>query len=316
MRRLSCEVLLAGLLIGMPAAAQQSPLLDSSGESSTTPGTRRTSIRVVTVYLHRAEERWSVSLEGDVKDAATEKIEVTLADGSLRVLTQPLPGGSKLCLTKMKDREQFGYLECNSAFYSANKGSSAAATVLRGVLSLGILTVSDAASGNTGFTVSLDRQALDAAASESKAIEFARESAPLIEYRKAFASALSTRQLREFIARYEGASDPESLVARAKEKLPLATEQEEARAKQKSEAAARQAEAQRQQEIQRQAELEALKQFQSSLRPGDRVKMMPARYTAFHGMVIEMKPPLAYVQWENVTPRMQWVRVEHLLPLP
>ena len=316
MRRLSCEVLFAGLLIGMPAAAQQSPILDASGEGSTTPSSRLTSIRVVTVYLHRAEERWSASLEGDVKDAATEKIEVTLADGSLHVLTQPLPKGSKLCLTKMKDREQFGYLECNSAFFSANTGSTAAATVLRGVLSLGILTVSDAASGNTGFTVSLDRQALDAAVSESKAIEFARESAPLIEYRKAFASALSSRQLREFIARYEGASDPESLVAKAKEKLPLATEQEEARAKQKSEAAARQAEAQRQQEIQRQAELEALKQFQLSLRPGDRVKMMPARYSPFYGMVIEVKPPLAYVQWENVTPRMQWVRVEQLLPLP
>lgn len=316
MRRLSCEVLLVGVLIGMPAAAQQSPRPVSIGDGSTAPSSRLTSIRAVTVYLHRAGERWLASLEGDDKDNSTEKVEVTLADGSLRVLTQPLPKGSKLCQTKMKEREQFGYLECNSAFYSANKGSSAAATVLRGVLSLGILTVSDAASGNTGFTVSLDRQALDAAVSESKAIEFARESAPLIEYRKAFASAFSSRQLLAFIARYEGVSDPEYLVVKAKEKLPLAMEQEEARAKQRSEAAALQAEAQRQQEIQRQAELEALRQFQTRLQPGDRVKMMPARYTAFHGMVIEVKPPLAYVQWENVTPPMRWVRVEQLLPLP
>lgn len=316
MRRLSCEVLLVGLLIGIPAAAQQSPLPESIVDGSTTPSSQPISIKAVTVYLHRAEERWSASLKGDVKDTATEKIEITLADGSLRVLTQPPPKGSKLCLTKMKDREQFGYLECNSAFYSANKGSSAAATVLRGVLSLGILTVSDAASGNTGFTVSLDRHALDAAVSESKAIALARESAPLVEYRKAFASSISSRQLREFIARYEGASDLESLVVKAKEKLPLAMEQDEARAKQKLEAAARQAEAQRQQEIQRQAESEALRQFQSKLRPGDRVKMMPARFTAFYGMIIEMKPPLAYIQWENVTPPMQWVRVEQLLPLP
>ncbi len=121
MRRLSCEILFVGLLIGMPAAAQQSPIPESIGDGSTTPSSRLTSIRAVTVYLHRAEERWSASLEGDVKDTATEKIEVTLADGSLRVLTQPLPKGSKLCLTKMKDREQFGYLECNSAFFSANK---------------------------------------------------------------------------------------------------------------------------------------------------------------------------------------------------
>jgi len=316
MRRLSCEVLLVGLLIGMPAAAQHSSRPESIGDGSTAPSSRLTSIKAVTVYLHRAGERWSASLEGDVKNTATEKIEITLADGSLRVLTQPPPKGSKLCQTKMKDREQFGYLECNSAFYSANKGSSAAATVLRGVLSLGILTVSDAASGNTGFTVSLDRQALDAAVSESKAIEFARESAPLIEYRKAFESAISARQLSEFIARYEGAPDPESLVVKAKEKLPLAMEQDEARAKQKLEAAARQAEAQRQQEIQRQAESEALRQFQSKLQPGDRVKIMRTRYAAFHGLVIEVKPPLAYIQWENITPPMQWVRVEQLLPPP
>jgi hypothetical protein len=314
MRRLSCEVLLVGVLIGLPAAAQQSPVPDSIGDGSTTPSSRLTSIRAVTVYLHHAAERWTASLEGDVKDAATEIVEVTLADGSVRVLTQPLPKGSKLCLTKMKDRAQFGYLECNSAFYSANKGSSAAATVLRGVLSLGILTVSDAASGNTGFTVSLDRQALDGAVSESKAIEFARESAPLVEYRRAFASAISSRQLSEFIARYENAPDPESLVVKAKEKLPLAMEQEAARARQKLEAAARQAEAQRQQEVQRQAESEALRQFQARLQPGDRVKMMRTRYAAFHGLVIEVKLPLAYIQWENVTPPMQWVRVEQLLP--
>ncbi|MCG3135918.1 MAG: hypothetical protein HMLKMBBP_03694 [Planctomycetes bacterium] len=316
MRRLSCEVLLVGLLIGIPALAQQSPLPESIVDGSTAPSSRLISIRAVTVYLHRAGERWSASLEGDDKDTATEKVEVTLADGSLRVLTQPLPKGSKLCLTKMKEREQFGYLECNSAFYSANKGSSVAATVLRGVLSLGILTVSDAASGNTGFTVSLDRQVLDTAVSESKAIEFARESAPLIEYRKAFANAISARQLSEFIARYEGAPDPESLVVKAKEKLPLALEQEEARARQRSEAAARQAEAQRQQEILRQAESEALRQFQAKLKPGDRVKMMRTHYAAFHGLVIEVKPPLAYIQWENVTPPMQWVRVEQLLPPP
>lgn len=316
MRRLSCEVLLVGVLIGLPAAAQQSLLPESIGDGSTTPNSRLTSIRAVTVYLHRAAERWTASLEGDVKDTATEKVEVTLADGSVRVLAQPLPKGSKLCLTKMKDRAQFGYLECNSAFYSANKGSSAAATVLRGVLSLGILTVSDAASGNTGFTVSLDRQALDGAVSESKAIEFARESAPLVEYRRAFASAISSRQLSEFIARYENASDPESLVVKAKEKLPLAIEQEEARERQKLEAAARQAEAQRQQEIQRQAESEVLRQFQARLQPGDRVKIMRTRYAAFHGLVIEVKPPLAYIQWENVTPPMQWVRVEQLLPPP
>lgn len=31
-------------------------------------------------------------------------------------------------------------------------------------------------------------------------------------------------------------------------------------------------------------------------------------------MVVEMKPPLAYVQWENATPAMQWIRLDNLLP--
>lgn len=304
----------------IPAAAEKdgasAPIVSPAAavEPSPSPGILPTTIKAVPVFLRRADGHWSASLSDNLKDPATENIEVSLKDGSVRVLTWPHPGGGKSCVTKATDRAEYGYLDCNSAFYSVNAGSAAAGTLLRGVLSLGILTVSDMASGMTVFTVSLDKAAVKAAVAESKAIDFARESAPLVEYRGAFAMANSSRQLRNFVARYEGVFDPESLVAKAQEKLPLAIQQEEARNRQLRAVEARQAEADREQELRRQAEMEAVMAFQRGLRPGDRVKMMRDRYTAFYGMLIEVKPPLAYLQWENVTPAMQWVRLDNLLP--
>ena len=291
--------------IGNPAAAV---------EPWPSPGIRPTSIKAVPVFLHRADGHWSASLSGNLKDPGTEKIEVSLEDGSVLVLTRPHPGSAKNCVTKATERAKYGYLDCNSAFYSVNGGSAAAGTLLRGMLSLGILTVTDMASGMTVFSVSLDKAALDAAVAESKAIDFARESAPLVEYRQTFSRAGSAQQIQAFIATYENVFDPESLVAKAKEKLPVAIQQEEARNRQLRAAAARQTEAEREQELRLQAEVEAVMAFQRGLRPGDRVKMMRDRYTAFYGMLIEVKPPLAYLQWENVTPAMQWVRLDNLLP--
>lgn len=272
-------------------------------------------LKAVPIYLQRADDRWSASLAGDLKDSATELVEILLPGGSARVMTQPVPGGRRQCLTKMKDRSEFGYLECNSAFYSVNKGSAAAATLLRGVLTLGILTAADAASGNTSFTVSIDQPTLDAAVAESKAVVLARESVPLLEYRDLFAKASTPQQLRTFIATFEGGFDPESLVAKAKERLPAAIALEEARSQQKAMEAAQRTEAQRQQEIRWQAEQETLAVFRGRLRPGDRVtaKWRDGR-NLLVGMVVEMKPPLAYVQWENATPAVQWVRLENLLP--
>jgi hypothetical protein len=313
--RCPVQWLLVGLLFCGPAAAQQAEPPDAgSARSAPAPAYRSTTLSAVVVYLHRADGRWSASLDGDVKDPATEKVEVALADGAVRALAPPLPHGATLCLTKMKDRAQFGYLECNSAFYSAKLAGAAVGTLVRGVMSLGILTISDAASGSTGFTVALNQQALDAAVAESKAVEFARESAPLVEYREAFARASTSKDLRTFIATYENAFDPESLVTQAKAKLPAAIEQERLREEQKAAEAARLAELKRQAQANRLAQLEALKQFQAHLRLGDRVKITKERYLSFYGMIVELKPPLAYVQWENVNPPMQWVRVEDLLP--
>lgn len=303
------------LVIGSPAIAQQ--VLPAPSDTLATPAPPKgwsTSLSTVAVYLRQSDGRWSASLDGSIKDSATEKIEVSLADGGLRVMTQPLPKGTKRCLTKMRNRAEFGYLECNSAFYPAQKGDAAAGVLIRGVLSFGLLTVTEAATGTTDFAVSLDRQALDAAATEAKAVEFARASVPLFEYRTAFGAATSSEALYEFIARYEGQYDPEALVAKAKQKLPNVLEQEQVRERQRNQADTWRAEQLRRQEAQRLAELEVARAFQARLQPGDRVKVMKDRYMSFYGMVIELKPPLAYLQWENVTPPMEWVRVEVLLP--
>ncbi|MGB4066195.1 MAG: hypothetical protein WBK19_20400 [Azonexus sp.] len=310
MQMLRLLAVLAIAIVGFPVRAQSFTTELSSATYQ--PGLL---LKVVPVYLLRADGRWSASLAGDLQNLATELVDISLVDGSARVLTKPPPGGKRLCLTKMKDRREFGYLECNSAFYSVNKGSAAAATLLRGVLSLGILTAADAASGNTSFTVSIDQPALDTAVAESKAVELAKEAVPLLEYRALFARATSPQQLRSFIATFEGTFDPESLVAKAKEKLPTSIAQDEARIQQKAAETAQRAEAQQQQEIRRQTEEENLVAFRSRLRPGDRVaaKWRDGR-NLLVGMIVEMKPPLAYVQWENATPAVQWVRLESLLP--
>ena len=317
MRRLAQGILCWGLMAGVPALAQQAVGVES-GLSVLAAGYRPGSLlKAVPVYLQRVDGGWSASLTGDLKDSATELVEIPLSGASAQVMTTPMPGGKRLCLTKMKDRSEFGYLECNSAFYTTNKASAAAATLLRGVLSLGILTATDAVSGNTSFTVAVDQPAIDAAVAESNAFELARESVPLLEYRELFAKSSSSRQLRTFITTFEGAYDPESLVEKAKEKLPAAIAQEEAMVAQQAALAAQRAEAQRQKEIQYQAELATQAAFRNKLRPGDRVvaKLRDSR-NLLYGMVVEMKPPLAYVQWENATPAMQWLRLETLLLPP
>jgi len=301
---------------GLPAAAQQ---VGNGDHVQPVAGYRPGSVlKAVPIYLQHVDGRWSASLTGDLKDPATERVDISLPSSSTRVMTQPVPGGRRQCLTKMKDRSEFGYLECNSAFYSVNTGSAAAGTLIRGVLSLGILTAADAASGNTAFTVSLDQATLDAAVVESNALDLAKASAPLLEYRDLFAKAISSQQLRNFIATFENGFDPESLVSKAKDKLPSAIALEEAEARQKATLAAQQQEAFRQQQIQRQAEDEAVSAFRTRLKPGERVAMSCKGFRGCQliGMVIEMKPPLVYVQWENATPTMQWIRLENLFPSP
>ena len=313
-RFLAIFVIASATAFVRPVAAQSVEI--NSTQPAATPYRTGLLTRPVPLFLKNIDGRWSASLSGDIKDPHTERIEVSLLNKSARVLTDPPPGGRRQCLTKMKDRSEFGYLECNSAFYSVNTGSAAAGTLIRGVLSLGILTAADAASGNTAFTVSLDQATLDAAVVESNALDLAKASAPLLEYRDLFAKAISSQQLRNFIATFENGFDPESLVSKAKDKLPAAISLEEAQSRQKAAMAAQQAEAIRQQQIQQQAETEAAAAFRSRLKPGDRVATNCRTYRGCQliGMVIEMKPPLAYVQWDDATPAVRWVRLENLLP--
>lgn len=314
-----------GLLSGLVAAQPNESIPVDAAETARSPGPLPSSYQSLDVYLRRVDGKWTVSLKGNLKDPDTEKINVPLtASGTLRVLSAlpPAASGSKLCLTKMKDREQYGYLDCNSAFHSVNAASSTAATVLRGVLSLGILTVADAATGSTGYTVSLDRQALEAAAVEAGAYEFAKASAPLMEYRERFRKADTALKLQQFIVRYAPSNDPEALVAKAQEMLPAVIEREEFKAREEAELAARKAEARRQEDLQRQAqqqaEMEGLQRFQANVRPGDRVivrgKGPSITDIDYYALVIDVKPPLAYLQFEIVSPQMKWVRIEALLP--
>lgn len=311
-RFLAIFVIASATAFVRPVAAQSVEI--NSAQPAATPYRAGSLTRQVPLFLKNIDGRWSASLSGDIKDPHTERIEVSLLNKSARVLTDPPPGGRRQCLTKMKDRSEFGYLECNSAFYSVNTGSAAAGTLIRGVLSLGILTAADAASGNTAFTVSLDQAALDSAVSESNALDLAKASAPLFEYREMFSKAISSQQLRAFIATFENGFDPESLVAKAKEKIPAAVGREEAQVRQRTIDAAQQAEALRQQEIRRQAEIEALAEFRSRLQPGDRVILNVRSGPLLIGTAVEVKPPLVYVQWENASPAMQWVRIDSLTP--
>ena len=73
-------------------------------------------------------------------------------------------------------------------------------------------------------------------------------------------------------------------------------------------------EAAQQAEIRRQAEIEALAEFRSRLQPGDRVILNVRSGPLLIGMAVEVKPPLVYVQWENASPAMQWVRIDSLTP--
>ena len=295
-----------------PAAAQSVEV--NSALPAATPYRTGSLTRPVPLFLKNIDGLWSASLSGDINDPHTERIEVSLLNKSAQVLTDPLPGGRPQCLTKLKDRSEFGYLECNSAFYSVNTGSAVAVTLFRGVLSLGILTAVDVASGNTAFTVSLDQAALDSAVVESNALDLAKASAPLFEYRDLFAKAISSQQLRNFITNFENGFDPESLVSKAKDKLPSAIALEEAQARQKAAMVAQQAEIFRQQQMQRQAEIEALAEFHSRLQTGDRVILNVRSGPLLIGMAVEVKPPLVYVQWENASPAMQWVRIDSLTP--
>ena len=280
-------------------------------------------LKALEVYLRKIDGRWTVSLEGSVTDADTEYVEVSLTDKPHSVVGG-LPAGQRKtgCMAKKNDRAKFGYSECNSAFYSVNVGTSATRNLIRGALSLGILTVADAATGGTDYSVSFDQKALDDAVAEANAVEFARQVAPLVRYRRAYQRVYKARHLQDFIDRYKGVYDPDSLIAEAEAKLPFAIEQERIIARQQieEEAAKAAVEAKQRAAIRQQEEMaqENLRKWRAQLKPGDKVTAKFEDYILSRnpptGMIIEVKAPLAYVQWDILEPAVRWYRLDALFP--
>lgn len=63
-------------------------------------------------------------------------------------------------------------------------------------------------------------------------------------------------------------------------------------------------------------EAKTIEGFQKNLRVGSKVMMCNSDNVKLIGLVIEVKKPIAYVQWENrsVEPRIAWISVGNLLP--
>lgn len=116
-------------------------------------------IKSVTVFLRNEDGHWLSSLEGNTDDPIVEAIVVYPVNWSYAATVGANTESKRIsCLTKHKDRKQFGYRECNSAFFSTNAGATTFFNVGRAVLSLGILTIADAANDNVTFQVSSVRQ--------------------------------------------------------------------------------------------------------------------------------------------------------------
>jgi hypothetical protein len=262
------------------------------------------------IFLKKADGKWTAVLKGDPrKDKDTEMVYVSAKSWAYRPGAQPLNKGDS-CMRKYLDRDEWGYMICNSAFYAADVGDAAAGTALRGVLSFGLLTVVEAASGITPFKVKLNQEALDKAVEESGAIAFAQQSAPLLDYRAAYRQATASSALQDFIYAYEKGFDPDGLVAEARKKLPAALERDAAAEREQN----RQAELARERERRKQAAEAELGVYRANLTRGDRVMAEMTSGIQIYGLVIEVKPPLAYVQWENKSPAQEWVRLDWLRP--
>jgi hypothetical protein len=298
------------------------------------------------VYLRQDNGHWVASMTGDLNDSATEMVRIDLSDGSatpaVKIINdtrkkatqeckvnrggvETYRGGAVCgsCRGKMKDRNEWGYADCNSAFYTRDTVRAAIGNTISAIvaapLTLGlslVLTPAAAASGDLDYNVSYDESAVIKAVEESKALDLAR----LATYQTR-SQANSSALLQDFISRFEGTYDPKSLVAQAKEQLPAAIERDNAIALERAAKRAADEEARRQAaeaekmraEQQRAEELEALKKLQ----PGDRVLGFTEKSgiggpRCLLGMIIEKKPPMVYVQWDKFTPNMLWVRIESL----
>jgi hypothetical protein len=94
-------------------------------------------------------------------------------------------------------------------------------------------------------------------------------------------------------------------------------------ARRDAEASAQRAENSKREQADRQAAARArvasIPAFQAALKPGDRFQMSGALAGSSSfigiGLVVEVKPPLAFVQFDNVEPSTRWVEIKSLEPL-
>jgi hypothetical protein len=104
------------------------------------------------------------------------------------------------------------------------------------------------------------------------------------------------------------------LVAEAKQKHSTAMATEDAARQEKQREQERLAMRAQEDERQRQSIDSQLSAYRANISLGERVMAKGPRGLLLYGLVVEVKPPLAYVQWENKSPALEWVRLDWLLP--
>lgn len=267
----------------------------------------------IPVYLKKIDGVWTASATGDLTDPNTERVKFY---PNANWAAEPYFESGALdgmCGNWTPERRGEKYSRCTSNLYSRQIGMSVGRKVFQGVLTLGIATLADQVNDNASVFTALDLEVFGKAIQESGAVEIARKNEPLWEYRARFAAARqSTDKLKAFIAEQEGRYDPDQLVEQARQKLPLVA-QDEAKAAAAKKATADLLERERAARVAQRAKTEA---YVRALRVGDEILVItdPPGSRRLHGMVIEIKGPLLFVQWKNREPRMEWIQSSIVTP--
>lgn len=139
----------------------------------------------VRVYLQKTNGKWAASLSGDQHNPDVEQIVVDPDNGTYQLDAALHWGGDRCNAKEIRNGVVYVYVKCNSVFFSLENPDGA----------------------------------LEAAVAESGAVKLAQEFYVLEKYRATFANAKSSKELEEFVYRYESIFDPDALVGKAKEML-------------------------------------------------------------------------------------------------
>jgi len=235
----------------------------------------------VPIYLKFTNGNWSAHEAGDITQADTERVKLFPRVGWLADPDFPAGGLTAACKPDSQARpaKPEGYSRCNSRLFVERDGERV-----------------------------LDRALLDTVVAQTAAVDIARKSESLWRYRHWY-QTLSTSEYQEFIDTYAN-NDPDGLVIKLRERMEynrrLAEEVTATREKAKVQNARTQAEK---------------LVYQNNLRIGDSVRARAEAYDTafrmnpslaeskftFHGIIVDVRGPLIYVQWSNREPRMEWV---------